>query len=70
MLLPDLVVIHSAQRYEHLRAGADGGGVVRYSSENFSSELARSGRPRTGLPDARPASLTDHAQPATAGLCY
>lgn len=39
VLLPELVVVRSAQRYEHIRANADGGGVVRYSSGDFSAEL-------------------------------
>jgi hypothetical protein len=36
--VPDLAVVASAQRYEHLRTTPDGS-VVRYSSGNFTAEL-------------------------------
>jgi hypothetical protein len=37
--LPELVVVRSGQRYEHVRRNADGTAVVRYTSGSFTADL-------------------------------
>ncbi|MFN2462724.1 MAG: putative glycolipid-binding domain-containing protein [Candidatus Dormibacteria bacterium] len=37
--VPSLRVVASAQRYTHLRRSPDGGGIVRYNSGSFQSDL-------------------------------
>jgi hypothetical protein len=37
--LPELVVVRSGQRYEHVRRNADATAVVRYTSGSFTADL-------------------------------
>jgi hypothetical protein len=41
--LPDLVVLRSGQRYEHLRRNPDGSAVVRYASGTFAADITVDG---------------------------